>query len=161
MKPAAEEPRAISPKRLFKVLTRVSSIVALSIGAMLGEASAKSLPASVLQNLHANNLHSGWLNTKQRLEPETQSQRSARLNSILHAIKTPGAGGLLEQAALSWPPQFAIGQTWTINTTGIGNWTLPLTKTVEGDATGDTSGTDKREGWFRYYPKSEIGRAHV
>lgn len=149
MKPAAEEPRAISPKRLFKVLTRVSSIVALSIGAISGQATAKTLPTSALQNLHSTNLsshvhvkHSGL---------ETKTSLRSRLNSLFKATQNPG--GLLEQA-LSWPPQFAIGQTWKINIVGVGNWTLPLTTTVAGDATGYTTGTDKREGYFKYFAKT-------
>ena len=159
MKPAAtEQDRANSSQRLLTAFTRGASIIALSIGAMLGQANAKTLPAAI-QNLYANNLHSSHLNAKQRLSPETKTQRSARFNSILKAAQTPG--WLLEQAALSWPPQFAIGQTWTVNIVGVGNWTLPLSTTISGDATGFTTGTDKREGWFRYYPKTASDSDYV
>lgn len=144
MKPAAIGYRARPNQTLLTAFTKGASIIALSLAALVGQANAKSLPTNVLSNLHP----------KQKLEVNKGVAKlsSARLNSILQDFQRPGA--MLEQAALSWPPQFAIGQSWTISTVGIGMWNLPLTETIDGDATGFTTGTDKREGWFRYYPKS-------
>ncbi len=147
MKPeTADQPRVTPNKPLLTTLTRGASVIALCVAALVGQAKAINLPNNVIFNLHTNDFNH---------KPESsKSISSQRLNSILKDLQNPGA--ILEQAALSWPPQFAIGQTWTISTTGVGNWTLPLSETVEGDATGYTTGTDKREGWFRYFPKSGL-----
>jgi hypothetical protein len=36
---------------------------------------------------------------------------------------------LTAQAQLTWPPQFAIGQTWGLDIPGLGQWTVELTST--------------------------------
>jgi hypothetical protein len=141
MKPAASY-QARPHQTLLTAITRGASVFALCAAGFLGHASATSLPANASLNLHPS----------QKLESKVGHLSSARLNQILQDYQKPGA--LLEQAALSWPPQFAIGQTWTINFVGIGNWNLNLTTTVEGDATGYTTGTDRREGYFKYLPKN-------
>jgi hypothetical protein len=148
MKPAAtRQSPATRDKTLRTAFTRGASAIALCVAALVGHANAKNLPNSVLLNLHTNRVN-------QNLE-SNKNFSGERFTSILRDIQNPGT--MVSQAnALSWPPQFAIGQTWTINTVGVGNWVLPLTTTVAGDATGYTTGTDKREGWFRYYPKDGL-----
>ncbi len=144
MKPAAPDHQRAIPNTFLKTLTKAASIFALSVGVLMGTTSAKTLPASALQNMHS----------KTDYKIQSRNQINKNRNTIAQALRKHKTG-LLEQAgALSWPPQFAIGQTWTINTTGVGNWTLPLSTTISGDATGYTTGTDKREGWFRYVPKN-------
>ncbi len=144
MKPAAQHHQTRPHQALLTAFTKGASVIALCAAGLFGQATANSLPASASLNLHPN----------QKLESRVGSAKfsSARLNQMFQDFQKPGA--LLEQAALSWPPQFAIGQTWTINFVGVGNWTLPLSTTVEGDATGYTTGTDKREGYFKYIPKN-------
>ncbi len=144
MKPDAIHHGTRSHQALLTAFTKRASVIALCAAGLFGFANAKSLPASAILNVHP----------KQTLESNVGSAKlsSARVNQIFKDAQKPGA--LLDQAALSWPPQFAIGQTWTINMVGVGNWTLPLSTTIEGDATGYTTGTDRREGWFVYYPKT-------
>jgi hypothetical protein len=143
MKPAVHH-RVRPHQTLLTALTRGASVIALCAAGLFGQATAKSLPANAILDLHP----------KQKLESNSgvNTLSNARINQIFQDFQKPGA--MLEQAALSWPPQFAIGQTWTISIVGIGMWNLPLSTTIEGDATGYTTGTDKREGWFRYYPKN-------
>lgn len=143
MKPAVHH-RVTPHQTLLTAFTRGASVIALCAAGLFGQATAKSLPANASLNLH----------TTQKLESNLGSGAlsSSRINQIFQDFQKPGAP--LEQAALSWPPQFAIGQTWTVSIVGVGMWNLPLTETISGDATGFTTGTDKREGWFRYFPKT-------
>lgn len=143
MKPAVNN-RVTPQQTLLTAFTRGASVIALCAAGLFGQATAKSLPASASLNLHAT----------QKLELKLGSDRlsNARINQMFQDFQKPGA--LLEQAALSWPPQFAIGQTWTISIVGVGMWNLSLTETIQGDATGFTTGTDRREGYFKYFPKN-------
>jgi hypothetical protein len=143
MKPAARHHGTRPYQALLTAFTKGASVIALCAG-LFGQATAKSLPASAMSNLHSSkNLESNG---------NVSKLSSTRLNQIFQDFQKPGM--TLEQAALSWPPQFAIGQTWTISIVGIGMWNLPLSTTIEGDATGYTTGTDKREGYFKYFPKN-------
>jgi hypothetical protein len=150
MKPAIAA--QATSKRLLVAFTRGACIVALSIGAMLTTANATGLPTGMIQNVQNKATHSSTGAFKRRSSRTVTGIDSASLNAILKSVKTPGT--ILEQGALSWPPQFAIGQTWSVTFNGVGTWTLPLSRTVAGDATGDTTGTDKREGWFKFFPKT-------
>jgi hypothetical protein len=150
MKPASKQSQATRDKKHF-AFARGASVIALCVAALVAHANATILANPVALNLHSNHIN-------HKLE-SGKNLSSVRLSSILSDLQHPSA--LLEQAALSWPPQFAIGQTWTINMVGIGNWTLPLSETVAGDATGYTTGTDKREGWFQYFPKSGTSTDYV
>jgi hypothetical protein len=144
MKPAAIGYRARPQKTLLTAMTRTASTIAFCLAVLVGQANAKTLASNKALNLDSS--------SQPQVVASLPKISSTRLNEILEDLKKPEK--LLAQGALSWPPQFAIGQTWTINTVGVGNWTLPLTTSKDGDAVGNASGTDKREGWFRYYPKS-------
>jgi hypothetical protein len=142
MKPAAQHHRTRPPQALLTAFTKGASVIALCAAGLFGHAMANSLPTKVNLDLHH----------KLEVASGTPKISNGRLNQIFQDFQKPGA--MLEQAALSWPPQFAIGQTWTIGIVGVGIWNLPLTETIEGDATGYTTGTDKREGYFKYIPKN-------
>jgi hypothetical protein len=144
MKPAVSHHGTRPHRTLLTAFTRGASLIALCAAGFFGHATAKSMSASAILDLHVSS-------HMREIGKNVQNVSKERLNTILRNFKS---STLLEQAALSWPPQFAIGQTWTINTVGVGTWTLPLTTTKDGDAVGAAIGTDKREGWFRYYPKN-------
>ncbi|NJK46592.1 MAG: hypothetical protein HC933_22180 [Pleurocapsa sp. SU_196_0] len=59
-------------------------------------------------------------------------------------------------SSLNWPNFSQVGQTWNVQFTNIGNWTLPLTETDADGPLGRTTGTDRRVGYFEYNQQNNV-----